>query len=436
MPSRLPLLVLSLLALPGAASALSIPTETVVLGNGLTVILSPDARVPTVGVSLLYRVGSRDEAPSEEGFAHLFEHMMFQGSAHVGKMEHFSLLADHGGDANGSTSKDFTFYYEEVPANQLPLALWLEADRMRSLAVDQENLRNQKDVVIEEMRQSYENRPYGQARLELPRLAYTDRAYSHPTIGNQQALEAASLDMVRAFHARWYGSANAILALSGDFDRDAALAWVTALFGDLPVGTPPARAAVHEDPTASPRSGTLQDPRANLPALFLAWQAPPLDAPDRYAVEVLARILGQGKSSRLYQALVKQARVAVQVAADLEGLTGPDLLSITALHPPGKAAALSDEITRVLHEVRANGVTAEEVARVVRQVESEYTYSLASNLHRAMLLSMYAFWFGDPGRVNREVENYARVTPAQVQEAARRYLDPGLATRLQVEVAR
>jgi len=436
MTARLLLLMLSLLALPAAAPALSLPVETVVLGNGLTVILSPDARVPTVGVSLLYRVGSRDEAPSEEGFAHLFEHMMFQGSANVGKMEHFSLLADHGGDANGATSKDFTFYHEEVPANQLPLALWLEADRMRSLAVTEENLRNQKDVVIEEMRQSYENRPYGQARLELPRLAFSDRAYSHPTIGSKEALEAANLDMVRGFHARWYGPANAILALSGDFERHRALAWVKALFGDLPGGPPPERAVVQQDPTATPRTARLADPRANLPALFLAWQVPPLDAPDRYAVEVLARILGQGRSSRLYQALVKQAQVAVQVGADLDGLTGPDLLTVTVLFPPGEAGALADEITRVLHEVRANGVAAEEVARVVRQVDSEYTYSLASNLHRAMLLSMYAFWFGDPDRVNHKVENYARVTPAQVQEAARRYLDPGLATRLQVEVAR
>ena len=419
---------------PSAAPSVAIAVERLSLPNGLDVILAPDARVPTVGVALLYRVGSRDERPEQEGFAHLFEHMMFQGSAHVGKMEHFSRLERFGADVNAFTTEDLTLYHEEVPAPQLPLALWLEADRMRSLAVTPENLANQQDTVIEEMRQRYDNQPYGRAHVELPRLAYDSWAYAHPVIGSKERLQATTLELVRDFHAAWYVPSNATLVLSGAFDREAALGFVRAYFGDLPAGRAPGQAAVDEAPLSEPRADTLRDPNAKLPALFLAWRVPPTAAAERPALEVLARVLGDGKSGRLFQRLVKADRTAVHVDASLEGRAGTDLFRVTVLHPQGARDAAAKAVADELERVRREGVTEAELARARNQAATELAYMLASNLQRAQMLALYAYWYGDPRRLNDELALLQAVTADDVKAVAARFLGATRAATLAVEV--
>lgn len=426
--------LLFLAAWLAAAGDPSIAVERLSLPNGLDVILAPDARVPTVGVALLYRVGARDETPEQEGFAHLFEHMMFQGSAHVGKMEHFSWLERHGADVNAFTTEDLTLYHEEVPAPQLELALWLEADRMRSLAVTAENLANQQETVLEEMRQRYDNQPYGQARTELPRLAYSSWAYAHPVIGTRERLQATTIELVRAFHAAWYVPSNATLVLSGAFEREQALGWIRAYFGDLPAGRAPGQVPIVQEPPSARRSGTLTDKNAKLPALFLAWNVPPTSAPERPALEVLARVLGDGKSGRLYQRLVKQDQLAVHVDASLEGRAGPDLFQVIALHAPGARDKVLAAVTDELERVRRDGITAPELARAVNQAATELAYMLASNLERAQMLALYAYWYGDPGRLNDEMAWLRAVTAADVQAVAARFLEPAASVTLTVEV--
>jgi len=428
----LPILVLA--AWLAAAGDPSIAVERLTLPNGLDVILAPDSRVPTVGVALLYRVGSRDETAEQEGFAHLFEHMMFQGSAHVGKMEHFSWLERHGADVNAFTTEDLTLYHEQVPAPQLQLALWLEADRMRSLAVTPENLRNQQDTVLEEMRQRYDNQPYGQARVELPRLAYSSWAYAHPVIGTKERLQATTIDLVRAFHASWYVPSNATLVLSGSFDREQALGWIRAYFGDIPAGKAPGQVPIAQAAPAGPRGATLTDKNAKLPALFLAWNVPPTSAPERPALEVLARVLGDGKSGRLFQRLVKSDQVAVHVDAALEGRAGPDLFQVTVMHAPGAREAVLAAVADELDKVRRDGVTPEELTRAQNQAATELAYMLSSNLERAQMLALYAYWYGDPQKLNDEMAWLRAVTVADVRAAAERFLATDAVARLAVEV--
>ena len=417
-----------------AAPSMALSVERLSLPNGLDVILAPDARVPTVGVALLYRVGSRDERPEQEGFAHLFEHMMFQGSAHVGKMEHFSRLERYGADVNAFTTEDVTLYHEEVPAPQLPLALWLEADRMRSLAVTPENLANQQDTVIEEMRQRYDNQPYGKAHVELSRLAYDAWAYAHPVIGSKERLQATTIDGVRAFHAAWYVPSNATLVLAGAFEREAALGWIRAYFGDVPAGAAPGQAELAEAPLTAPRADTLVDANAKLPGLFLGWRVPSASAPERPALEVLARVLGDGKSGRLFQRLVKGDRTAVHVDASLEGRAGTDLFRVTVLHAPGTREAVQAALADELAKVARDGVTPAELARAQRQAATEFAYMLASNLQRAQLLALYAYWYGDPRRLNDELAMLQAVTVDDVKAVAARFLGPTQAATLTVEV--
>ena len=406
------------------------------LANGLDVVIQQDRRVASVALAILYHVGSRDETREQEGFAHLFEHMMFQGSDHVGKMAHFSLIEDQGGTVNAGTWKDFTTYYQELPRHQLPLALWLEAERMRSLAVSADNLANQQATVLEEMRQRYENKPYGRAQQERAKLAYSDWAYAHATIGTKEGIEGATLEMVQDFHSTWYVPNNATLVLAGDVDVAEAMALLREWFEPIPSRPLPLRHVPVEPEPTGPREGQLTDDNARLPALYLAWPVPGVSHPERYALEVLSRILGDGKSGRLYRRLVAEKRLAIQVSASLDSKAGPDLLNVTIIHEPGARQAVLDELATVLSELRDQGITEAERGRVANQVSTEFVYGLASNLHRAMLLAFYTFWYGDPLKINDEIAALSAVTAAEVRDVAARYLLPDRRTTLVVEVAR
>jgi zinc protease len=404
---------------------MDIPIETFTLPNGLAVILSEDHTAPIVAVNLWYHVGSANERPGRTGFAHLFEHMLFQGSASVGANEHFELVQRAGGTLNGSTWLDRTNYFETVPSNQLELALWLEADRMGWLlpAMTQQKLDTQRDVVQNERRWSMDNQPYGTWWERLPALAFpTTHPFHHSLIGSMADLDAASLDDIAHFFATYYTPDNAVLSIAGDFDRDEARLMVERYFGPIPRGSgKPPLPDMSVAPTFGGPSREVVPDDVMLPRLFLALRSPVFGSDSYYAASVAGAILGMKRGSRLYRTLVRDQ----QVAADAQAFTydlakGSDLLvlDVTA-RPETSVERLEEAVHAELDRMVEEGVTAAEVARVVTLIETELVASLQSASDRADKLSMFATYFGDPRLVNRQAERYRAVTVEQVNAFAR-----------------
>ncbi|MBX6332569.1 MAG: insulinase family protein, partial [Gemmatimonadaceae bacterium] len=409
---------------------MQIPIETFRLANGLFVTLSEDHTAPIVAVNLWYHVGSANERAGRTGFAHLFEHMLFQGSEHVGANEHFELVQRAGGTLNGSTWLERTNYFETVPSNQLALALWLEADRMGALlpAMTQQKLDTQRDVVKNERRWSVDNQPYGTWWERLPALAFPpEHPFHHSLIGSMEDLSAASLDDVATFFATYYTPDNAVLSIAGDFDPAEARALVERYFGAIPRGNgrPPL-----PDMRVPPRFGEWRrevvPDGVMVPRLFLAFRSPVFGSEEYYPASVLGAILGMGKGSRLQQHLVRERHVASEATAFTFDLAkGADLLvaDVTA-RPEISADALEGEVAREVDALHRDGVTDAEVERAVALIETSFVTSMQSAGERADKLSMFATYFGDPGRVNQEIDRYRAVTAERVSAFAREYLGP------------
>jgi zinc protease len=392
------------------------------LDNGLRVILAPDHSAPVIAISVTYDVGSRNERPGRTGFAHLFEHMMFQGSENVGRGEHPMLVGDNGGSMNGTTNQDRTNYFETLPANQLDLAVFLEADRMRALDVTPENLANQRAVVQEEKRQSYDNRPYGHVYETMLELAYSDFAYKHSTIGSMADLDQATLDDVRQFFRTYYAPNNAVVALAGDFDVKTAKQTVERYFGPIPRQPAPSPVQIHEPEGTGERRRVLNDRLARLPQYVEAYRTVPGDHPDYFALSMLARVLAGGRASRLYPAVVEKNLALSADASQIES-RGPGLFTVDADLPPGASvepaeAAIRAEIARV----QADGVTEEELTRAKTQARLSAVSRLETALGRANTLSHDAVYYHDPERINPLLPRLLAVTPADVQRVARTYL--------------
>ncbi len=407
-----------------------VPIERHVLDNGLRVVLSRDPRAPLVAVNLWYDVGSKHEKPGKTGFAHLFEHMMFQGSANVEKGQHFGLIQAAGGTLNASTWLDRTNYFETLPGHELELALWLEADRMASLlpAMTQEKLDNQRDVVKNERRYSVDNQPYGDWDERVQALVYPEgHPYHHPTIGSMEDLSAASLDDVREFFATYYAPNNAVLTIAGDFEPDEALRMIERHFGPIPANPtlPPP-----PDMTVEPRIGreireTIPD-RVPLPRLYLAARVPPFGTHGFDDMEVVSDLLGTGRASRLYASLVREQRVAQDVTAFVFPIVGgAAMLTLWATARAGVTAeALEAALFAELSRLEDEGPRDEELERVRNLQAAHAAGSLERIGERADRLSMYTCLFDDPDRINREVERYAAVDAARVRAAMRAFLVP------------
>jgi zinc protease len=409
-----------------ASSSMQLPVIRERLPNGLRVVMTPDTSVPTVAVTVYYDVGSRNEQKGSSGFAHLFEHMMFQGSENIGKGEHFIFVMNRGGSMNGTTSHDRTNYYETLPSNELELALWLEADRMRSLAITQENFENQRQTVMEERRQSYDNRPYMQSMLRVNELAYGDYfPYAHSTIGDMQDLVNAPLSAVQQFFDAYYAPNNAVLGIAGDFEPAKAMELVKKLFGGIasrptPPYNPPALA-----PQTAEKVETMQDPLAELPAFHINYHIPPEREPDHYPLDMLTIVLGDGESSRLYQKLVKGQELVQEIDVSTDGRRGPDLMSIWAIMAAGKKAeAARKVIYGELESIAKKGITERELEKAKNRVRSSFVMSLQSNLQRAMRLSEFEMYWGDANLLNSEADRYLAVTAADVQRVAKQYFTP------------
>jgi zinc protease len=400
-----------------------VPIQRHTLDNGLRVVLSRDPRAPVVAVNLWYDVGSKHEKRGKTGFAHLFEHMMFQGSASVEKGQHFSLVQAAGGTLNASTWLDRTNYYETLPGHELELALWLEADRMASLlpAMTQEKLDNQRDVVKNERRWSVDNQPYGDWDEKIQALLYPEgHPYHHPTIGSMEDLSAASLDDVREFFATYYAPNNAVLTIAGDFEPDAALAMIRRHFGPIRANDalPPP-----PDMSIPARIGDeVRETKADqvpLPRIYFAHRAPPYGSDPFDALDVAADILGSGRASRLYATLVREQRIAQDVSVFVFPIVGG--ASIFALWVTARPGVTPEHL---------ESATLAEVDRLATEGPSDADLERVRNLHaahaagaleriseRADRLSMYTCLFDEPERINAEVSRYAAVDAARVSEA-------------------
>ena len=405
------------------ARSVQIPIQQVTLKNGLRVVLSEDHAAPTVSLCLTYDVGSRNELPGRTGFAHLFEHMMFQGSQNVGKGEHLILVRVNGGDVNGTTSDDSTNYYERVPANQLDMALFLESDRMRALRITAANLDNQRSTVQEERRLRMDNQPYGKTGEILEDLAYDNFAYKHSTMGSMADLNAASLEDVAQFFKTYYAPNNAVLALVGDFKTAEALEKIRKYFEDIPSQPAPPPVDMAEPGQTAERRTVVEDSFARLPRLDVVYKTVPANTPDWYALDMLGDILFGGASSRLYQKLVKEKAVALQVAGGIDMRRGPALFQAFALLKPGQNAA---EVEKLIYEefehVKTDGVTAAELEKIRIQDRLQQAESLTGTMNRARTLGRYAVYFRDPNLINTTLANYDEVTPTDIQRVARQYL--------------
>ena len=434
--------IASLIALVAGASlsattqSFKVPFTQFQLDNGLRVVLSEDHSAPVVAVAVYYDVGSRNEVKGRSGFAHLFEHMMFQGSENIGKAEHFKYVESNGGTLNASTHADFTNYYDYLPSNQLELALWLESDRMRSLKITPENLKNQKEAVKEEKRLSYDNQAYWPALLKMDEMVFRNWANSHSSIGSMEDLDAASINDVKQFFNTYYAPNNAVLAIAGDIDPAQTEALVRKYFGTIPrqPSTPPID--VSEPEAAAEAKSATTDPLAQVPALAIAWKIPARNSADFYPIALLKSMLFDGESARVYRALVKEKELAIEVTGTLEARRGPGQVAVLAVHkvtirPEAVEALIEAEIARVKNE----GVGAPELNKVKNQYrlarfaagsEGEFS-SLQTPLGRALALAEFTMFDGDPSLINSDIDRYLAVTPEQIREAARRYF--GVANR-------
>lgn len=402
-----------------------LPIDTFLLDNGLRVTLSEDHTAPLVAVNLWYHVGSGNERLDRTGFAHLFEHMLFQGSANVAANEHFELIQRAGGTLNGSTWLERTNYYETVPSNQLALALWLEADRMARLveAMTQEKLDTQRDVVKNERRWSVDNQPYGTWWEKLPALAFPpEHPFHHSLIGSMEHLNAATLDDVAEFFETYYTPDNAVLSIVGDVDAAEARRLVTQYFGDIPRGRgrPPLPELNVPPVFGSWRREVVADD-VMVPRLFLAMRAPVLGSDDYFPTSVAGAILGMGRASRLHRHLVREQELATSASAFTFDLAkGSDLLIVDVTARPGITGhSLDAAVGHQLDGVHADGVSAQEVTRAVALIVTDLVISLQSAQSRADKVSQFATFFGDPTLVNGQLEAFQRVTVEDVNRIVR-----------------
>jgi zinc protease len=394
------------------------------LDNGLDVIVHEDHDLPIIAVNLWYHVGSKNERPGLTGFAHLFEHLMFEGSEHHDS-GYFPPLQDAGASLNGSTNADRTNYWEVVPTNALELALWLESDRMGFLlpALTQAKLEKQRDVVLNERRQNYENRPYGLAGLAIHDELYpADHPYHWMTIGAAEDIRAASFDDVRAFFARYYHPANASLALAGAIDTSRALDLAQAYFGDIPAGPAVDAVVPVAVPTRTAEARLLLEDRIKLPRLYLTWRSPALFGEGDAALDVLAEILATGKTSRLYRSLVHERHLAVDVLAAQQSRELDGLFQIVATAAPGVSlGTLATVIDEELTKMAAEGPTSVELERSLAQAEAHFVYRLQTIggfNGKSDQLNAYNVFIADPGYLDEDWQRYRRLTAGDVRAVA------------------
>jgi len=422
----LPVFVCALAVLHGqaqSARSVRVDFKETTLKNGLRVITVEDHSAPVIALSVTYNVGSRDERKGRTGFAHLFEHMMFKGSENVGSGEHFLLVFNNGGTMNGTTNEDRTNYFEALPANQLDLALFLEADRMKSLAITKDNLDNQRNAVQEERRLGVDNQPYGKSGEVQQELLYDNFAYKHSVIGSMEDLNAATVEDVSAFFKMYYAPNNATLVLVGDFKTADALAKIRSQFESIPRQPAPPAVDMAEPQQKAERRATVDDVLARAARLDLAFKAVPGNTPDFYALQVLAAALQGGQSSRLYQKLVREKEMVTGVGGFMDEKRGVGAFYTNAtlranVKPEDVEAVIYEEIERLKKEPIAEW----ELQKAKNTTRRNFINGLQSSLARAVTMGQYTVYYNEPNLINMRLDKVAAVTKEDVQRVANKYL--------------
>jgi predicted Zn-dependent peptidase len=416
------LVVLSASAVYAGKKAGHIEYKEYELENGLRVILAKDKSVPIVTVNVWYHVGSGYEERGRSGFAHLFEHMMFQGSENVDKAEHFQYVSRAGGNSNGSTTEDRTNYFEVMPANRLNLALWLEADRMRSLKITKDNFENQRETVKEERRQRVDNQPYGAAFLTSDTLSYDFEPYSHTVIGKMVDLDAAEVEDVQAFFDLYYSPNNAVLVVVGDIDEKKTMKMVETYFANIPRGRDVEKFSGSEPAHSGERRMVIDDQHANVPAIFVTYITPPHLHADTPALALVGKILTDGESSRMYRRLVKDEKAAVVVFGGADSRMGPSLFRFISASNVGVEISKCEELmNEEIEKLKTEGITQEELDKAKIQFKTEFIQSRETVLDKAEALQHYAYYHDDLGDINTDIDRYMAVTIEDIMRVANKY---------------
>ena len=416
-------------------AALNVPIEYYKLPNGLKVVLSPDATVPTAVVAVYYNIGFRNEPKDRTGFAHLFEHLMFQGSQNLGKMEFIRLVEQNGGVLNGSTRFDFTNYFQLVPAHALRRILWAEADRMKGLAIDTANVNNQRDVVKNEVRVNVINQPYGGFPwIDLPMHANENWYNAHNFYGDMGDLDAANIGDAAGFFKTYYAPNNAVLVVSGDFDTKATKAWISQYFSPIPAATLPPAPDLSEPRQTAEKRFTRVDSLATRPAIGLAYHVPERFTPEWYAFGLLDQILGQGRDSRFYQELVQKRALTGGVDAGINFLlggmydyNGPMLWIVQAFHDPDKTQEqMVAGFDAAIEPLRTTPVDQATLDRATVKLRSALYQEMEqfAGFGKANLLAAFALFDDDPSRINTLEAGFKQVTPEILMRTAQEYLRP------------
>jgi predicted Zn-dependent peptidase len=417
--------------LSAAESDFHIPFEKYTLKNGMRVVLSRDNAVPVIALYLIYDVGSRSEEKGRTGFAHLFEHMMFEGSANVKKGEHFKYVQSNGGTMNASTHPDYTDFFETMPSNKLALALWLESDRMRSLAITPENLKNQQEAVKQEKRLSFDNQAYNTAIIEgWPAMIYGNFQSSHSLIGSYEDLEAASVDDVAKFFKTYYAPNNVVLTIAGDFQTADAKKLIEQYFGDIPAQPVPKHPDMTEPQRAEGKMQTVSDQHARVPGVIIGWPAPTRHSPEWYALGMLDAVLTGGESCRWQLDLVKGKQSVIQYQSGLgwpfesiNDFKDPGIYAAFLLYNPKfQAQQIVDQVQQEIDRVVKDGIDAKELSRVKSVLRFGKITGMQTSLSRAQLLGQYELLDGKPEMVDQDFTNLFAVTSEQIQAAAKKYL--------------
>ncbi|HLU85440.1 MAG TPA: insulinase family protein [Vicingaceae bacterium] len=425
MKKVLTLTALSIALVTGASAQKAnnkIKFEQYKLDNGLNVILHQDKSTPIVAVTVLYHVGSKNEDPNRTGFAHFFEHLLFEGSENIGRGEYMKMVSSNGGILNANTSFDRTFYFEILPSNQLELGLWMEAERMLHAKIDEVGVETQREVVKEEYRQSFENRPYGSFLMEMFGRAFEKHPYQWVPIGSLEHLNQAKIEEFRDFYKTWYVPNNATLSIAGDFDIKQAKAWINKYFSDIPKGTREiVRPTVVEPVKNKEIRDTIYD-NVQLPAVMMGYHTPAQGTDDAYAVEMLAQILSQGNSSRMQKSIVDEQQKALFVGAFPFPTEDPGLSLMFGIANMGVPVnELEDAINKEIEKVQNELISEEEFQKLKNQIENDMVSKNAKIEGIAENLANYHVYYGDANLINTEIDRYMKVTREDLKRVANKY---------------
>jgi zinc protease len=433
---RLSIRVVFVLAATAMAAALLTPVQAAVrppklqyqmttLPNGLRVILSEDHSTPIVHVAVWYHVGSKNERPGRTGFAHLFEHMMFKGSRNVEPDAHTSIISSVGGRSNAYTTEDTTVFWQTLPAQDLPLALWLEADRMATLRVDDEAFRREREVVKEERRMRIENQPYGRLSEIIYDHAFTVHPYKHPTIGSMADLEAASIADVRDFHTTYYVPENATLIVVGDFDTPQAVQLVTQYFGRVPKAARPVPRDIPKEPPQTEERRAVVEEGWPLPAVVVAYHVPYDGHPDAYPLHITSKILSDGQSARISRELIYNQRLCLSAFGSAQIIEHPNLFFAVCIVQPGRTPAEAEKaLIAEFDKLKSGGVTPHELQRAQNQFARDYILGRESDEDKGNFLAHAAVIHNDITTADNEFDIFMNTMVSDVQRVARTYFNP------------